>query len=352
MILEKQKKKRFRPFDITRDGKGISKRQADMQPGLKKFFITLKENFNKLVTVNIIFVLCNFPAIFLIATLANVTKEAMYLPLSDSFQNVNGILQSGGEITPYMMTLFSLEGLQSNDFANTAWTYVFYGIGALTLVTFGPVNAGTAYVLRNIVSGEPVFVWSDFKYAVKRNWKQALPFGILDIGICALLCWNIYSMLSSQNFITSLFFWTSVIIFVIYFFMRYYMYVQMVTFKLSIFKMLKNSLIFSLIGLKRNIMALIGIVVCLVLEILFLFGLGSLLLPIAIAAPLALLISLFAYMKVYAAYYKIKEVMIDPYYEAHPELRPTPSEDDEVIFHDEITERERLEEIKKRNGIE
>ena len=62
---------------------------------------------------------------------------------------------------------------------------------------------------------------------------------------------------------------------------------------------------------------------------------------------------MFAYMKVYAAYYKIKELMIDPYYEAHPEERPVVyTDDDDIIMHDDVTELERLEEIKKKNGIE
>jgi hypothetical protein len=56
-------------------------------------------------------------------------------------------------------------------------------------------------------------------------------------------------------------------------------------------------------------------------------------------------------MKVYASYYKIKEVMIDPYYEEHPEERPESYEDEEIIMRDDVTERERLEEVKRRNGI-
>lgn len=334
--MEKNKKKRFRLFDITRDGKGISKEKANMKPGLKKFFITLKENFGKIVTVNIIFVLCNFPAIFLVAVLSGLTKDSTLLPLNDSFQNINGLLSASGDFSPHMLTTLAIEGLQYENLVSTAWTYVFYCIGGLTLFTFGPVNAGTAYILRNLVSGEPVFVWSDFIYALKRNWKQALPFGIIDIGIFAILSWNIYTMFSSENFLTSLFFWTSVVIFILYFFMRYYMYVQMVTFDLSVFKMIKNSLIFTLVGLKRNIVALLGMIICLALEVLFLFGLGGLLLPIAVAAPLALLFSLFAFMKVYASYFKIKELMIDPYYKEHPELAPDNNEEVETIMTDDI----------------
>jgi hypothetical protein len=42
--------------------------------------------------------------------------------------------------------------------------------------------------------------------------------------------------------------------------------------------------------------------------------------------------------------------MIDPYLAEHPELAESDHEDD-VIMHDDVTERERLEEIKRRNGI-
>ena len=130
------------------------------------------------------------------------------------------------------------------------------------------------------------------------------------------------------------------------------MYVQMVTFKLSVFKMLKNSLIFALLGFKRNIMALLGIILFIVIELLFLFGAGGVLLPLAVAAPLAILVSSFAYMKVYASYFKIKQYMIDPYVAEHPELARPSHDDEEIIMRDDVTERERLEEIKRRNGIE
>ena len=124
----------------------------------------------------------------------------------------------------------------------------------------------------------------------------------------------------------------------------------MVTFKLSIFKMLKNSLIFALLGFKRNILAFLGIILGIFLELLLLLGTGGILVPFAVAAPLTVLFSLFAYMKVYAAYPKIKEFMIDPYLDEHPEERPEEPVD-EAVMRDDVTERERLEAIKAKNGI-
>ncbi len=349
----KNGKKRFKLFDTQRVGKGVSKNEKKLEPGLKRFFISYKNNFGKLVSVNIFFVLGNFPIIFLIAVLSGVTQNDVFLPLSDVFQNINGIISADGGLTPYKLSLYAIEGLQTHDFAPTVMTYVFYGIGALTLFTFGIVNVGTAYIIRNMVSGEPVFVWHDFWYAVKRNWKQALPFGIIDALINVILIYNVYTLLTSTSqFMASMMFWANIIIFIAYFFMRYYIYVQMVTFKLSVFKMLKNSLIFTLVGLKRNIMALLGIILGIFFEVLFLFGTAGVLVPLAVAAPLAIMFSTFAYMKVYASYFKIKEIMIDPYVTERPEIHSLIDDDEEeIIMHDDVTERERLEEIKRRNGI-
>ena len=126
----------------------------------------------------------------------------------------------------------------------------------------------------------------------------------------------------------------------------------MVTFKLSIYKILKNSLIFTLVGMKRNIVALLGIVALLFLEVVFVVAFGAIFISFAVALPLIILFSSMAYMKVYAAYFKIEELIIEPYYQAHPEERPQNDyEDEEVLMRDDVTQREHLEEVKRRNGI-
>lgn len=349
--MKKEKSKRLRIFDITRDGRGISKKENLSMSGLKRFFMTFKNNFGKLISINMIMVLGNFPIFFLVVTLSGYTKLNAYLPMSDLYQNLGGIF-AAEPITPFSMSLYALEGLQSQTLIDTTLTYIFYAIAALSLFTFGIVNAGTAYVLRNMAMGEPVFVWADFTYAVKRNWRQALPFGIIDGIINAILIFNIYTtMMSSAEFLGSMMFWSNVVLIIVYFFMRCYIYVQMVSFKLTVFKILKNSLIFVLVGLKRNIMALLATVACLFIEILFLFTTGGILLPFAIAAPLTILLSTMAYAKVYASYFKIKEIIIDPYMQEHPELKADEEPEDEIIMRDDVTELERLAEIKKRNGI-
>ena len=97
-------------------------------------------------------------------------------------------------------------------------------------------------------------------------------------------------------------------------------------------------------------MSFLGGALILVFEILFIFSFSGILLPVAIALPLALMFSLMAFMKVFASYYKIKELIIDPYYAEHPEELPeVPS--DEAVMSDDVTERERLESIKNARNI-
>ena len=340
-MKNKDKNKRLRIFDITRDGKGISKNQKIAPGSLKKFFISYKDNFTKIVYANILLILGNFPLIFLIAVLSGATKVTSQIPMFDVFQNLNGLFNYGAS-SGYDLTLYSVSGIQNQILVPTTLTYVFMGISALSLITFGLVNVGTAYIFRNIAKGEPVFTLSDFFYAIKRNWKQALPFGAIDILVNIILILNIYNLLTTTgDFLINIVFWANILIFIVYFFMRYYIYVQMVTFKLSLFKIIKNSMIFSLVGFKRNIVAFAGIALGILIELMLLFGTGGLLMPFAIAAPLAILFSTFAYMKVYASYFKIKEIMIDPYVDDTDEVQ-----DDEIIMRDDVTERERLEEIK------
>lgn len=350
MEKKQNKTKRFKLIDFEREGKGISKNQKDLEPGLKKFFLIYKDNFNKIVYLNILMILGSLPVLFLILNLAGYFQIEYSIPMSDVFQNIDGLFYADGGASPFKMMLYALEGRHNIELAPTTVTYVFYAIGALFLFTFGFVNVGSAYVLRNLCAGEPIFIWHDFFYAIKRNIKQALPFGIIDAIINILLIYNIYAMISNtDNFFASMLFWSNVVIFVVYFFMRPYIYIQMVTFKLSVFKILKNSLSFSLLGFKRNILAMLGNLLSIIIVLVLLLGTGGLLVPFAVAAPLAMLFSTMAYMKVYAAYFKIKEIMIDPYLAEHPEEKPT--YDEEPIMIDDVTEKERIEEIKRKNGL-
>jgi uncharacterized membrane protein YesL len=261
-------------------------------------------------------VLALFPVIFLILGLSNVMTIDFLTPTSDVYSAVRAILLTKDSLTPSELVSLGIDGLQIAESARTVWNYVFFGLSLLTFFTFGFVNVGAAYVTRNVCKGDPVFVYSDFIYAIRRNWKQALPFGMLDLFLCILICYNVWTLLGSEGGIwNGILFWANLIFGLIYFFMRNYFYLQMVTFDLKAFKIIKNALIFALVGWKRNFLALFGVLLLILFNFIFVFGFGGVLLPVGIAFPLIALLSHSVFMGSYAAYYKIKEFMIDPYYD-------------------------------------
>jgi len=301
--------KKFKLFNFNKDGKGVSKKDVDGPPNLTTFFKKYKRKFSRLLSVNIFMVLGNFPLFFAGFAIAGYGAEHSTIASSSLFPAVYTMSKFDG--SPVTEALNSIYGLQAPITAYTVISYILFGLSLLTLFTFGLTNVGTAYILRNLVKGDPVFMWSDFWYAIKRNWRQGLILGALDLIACILLVFNIPFYFSHLNgsFINGIMFYISIAMFILYFAMRYYMYILLVTFDLSIFKILKNSLIFSIIGFKRNFMATIGILLLVAINyviMMYIPGLG-------IVLPLVLTISNCAFMTTYAAWYKIKEVMIDPY---------------------------------------
>ena len=223
--------------------------------------------------------------------------------------------------------LYGIFGVQAEVGYPTTWTYIMYGLSALVLFTFGFVNVGTTYIIRNMIKGEPIFMWDDFWYAIKRNWKQGLIMGIIDVVVSLLVCYDIvfFYYNTGVSGMMNFMFYAAILLAALWFWMRFYIYLVMITFDLSIFKILKNALIFSLVGFKRNFMATLGIAVMVGLT----YTIMLLYLPLGIIIPFVLLFADCTFMACYAAWPKIKEIMIDPYY-----TDPDPEPEEEPIFHD------------------
>ncbi len=56
------------------------------------------------------------------------------------------------------------------------------------IVTSGLAETGMAYICRMAARDKHVFFMSDFFGAIKRNWKRALPLGIINVLDHGCLC--------------------------------------------------------------------------------------------------------------------------------------------------------------------
>lgn len=306
---EKKKKKRFNLFDSQREGKGVEKGEVK-DPNFKNFFKYFGRSFTRLLSVNLMFTFFCLPLLFALFAMAgyldNNAPVALY-PLANVLEG----LMLHGEYTPVTLSLYGVYGIPYGTASQiSVGSVVLYALSAIVVLTWGFANTSMMYNIRNIQKGEPVYVWADSFYVIKRNFWQALWIGILDLGIIALLIYDIYvySLNTASVFYTFMYY-LSIFMIVVYAVMRTYIYLMLVTFDLKTFKLIKNAFIFAFAGLVRNVLALIGVVLAVLIN-MFLVGILT---PLGMMLPFVLTIAVCGYITVYAAYPKIKEIMIDPY---------------------------------------
>ena len=319
--------KKFRLFSFNPPVKGVSKNdeRASVQTDFKGFFIMYARKFWNISNVNLLM------SVFM------------------------------------LVSLFGLYILRENVIAYYIYCFV-------SVLLFGLMNTASTYVMRGYVRGDPVYIFSDFKHAIKANFRQGLLLGIIDALVIFLLIFDIsfwtgpidlseinnnlkneievvetHEFLTDENslilsvenqdedisseknenepsedivkdnesknnnkmsFFQSVSFYTCLFLLFIYLLMRNYIYLIMVTFKLSVFKILKNAFIFAFLGFKRNIIAGIGILLACALNVLIFAYLA----PVGIVLPFIITTGTIYFISTYAAYPVIKKYMIAPYY--------------------------------------
>lgn len=306
-----ENKKKFKLFDPYRDGKGVYEVES-RKPTLKFFFILLWRKLSQLFQLNLFMLLKIIPilviaGIYLLGTKTPMVIDSVYIPIS----GISKILPSAT-----LTTELDLASIQMQLPVLSPWMNVLIIVMVLFLaLTWGWISVGSTYVLRGLFRGDPVFVFSDFFHGIKKNFKQAFFMGLLDFIISAVLIIDFifFYYRTGASFGMDMMYFMIFLMGIIYIVMRFYLYHLLITFELKNFKILKNALIFSILGIKRNIMALLGIVVLLAIHIFLII----LLLPIGISIPIVLpfvyILALFGFISTYAAYPIIDRYMIEPY---------------------------------------
>ncbi len=310
MKSTEQNKKKFKLFDMNRDGKGVYEYE-DRKPTFLFFFKLYFRKFSQLLQLNLLMLFMVIPLIVVIALyfLGDKTPTAtnmLYAPL----YGIDTVINS--PVTAGTLDLSSVQ--MEIPVFSPAMNVVVICMFVFLAITWGWQNVGAAYVLRGLFRGDAVFVFSDYFYGIKRNFKQAFFLGLIDFVCSAVLIIDFlyfYNLTGSFGF--DFMYFTIFALALIWIAMRFYIYNMLVTFNLKNFKILKNALIFSVLGIKRNIMGILGIVVLLILHIL----LCILLLPYGIAVPLILplvyIMATIGFIATYCGFPVIQKYMIDPY---------------------------------------
>jgi len=222
----------FGLFNYAKPGKGVAKDA----PEKKRFFLFFElyfRKFWKLMLLNIMLAVITFPFV-----------SAFIVWVMSAFSIDSGLFE--GNMTMYIFSsvLFALPQP--------------FGIilAAVSALMTGPSIAAATYIWRQFARQEHSWIWSDFWERFKSNFKQSFAVGILDILVLCSIVLYLSLDFTGNSTLTQymlVFRYVAIIVFVIYAVMRFYIYLIMVTFDMSVIAILRNSWIFSVLGLFRNI---------------------------------------------------------------------------------------------------
>ena len=177
-------------------------------------------------------------------------------------------IDKGPDFRPRIVVFFDI---YFRKFWNLVLLNLLYILFCIPVVTIGPATAALTKVLRNYAREEHSFIWADFWNTFKQNFWTGFFIGLID-AVALFVLWidfaSYWNMQASSIMVTislTVIMLTATVLL----FMNYYLFVMMVTFKLSFKQLLKIAFIFAWVGFFRNLLItiLIAIIsaICLVL---------------------------------------------------------------------------------------
>lgn len=194
----------------------------------------------------------------------------------------------------------------------------------ISVILYGPIRMGMTHVYRNYTREEHAWI-SDVWSKALENWKHGILFGVLDFLITILLVNNIIGgFTSNNNGVAAMLMasrYLSILLLILLAFVRHYSYLISVCVVLPARAIIKNSLLFVVMGLGRNILATAA---CLVIWLLSLFTL-----PLISVVCLPLLTySLCGFATAYICYPTVKKYIIVPAMRQQTEQAPDDSKNE------------------------
>lgn len=201
---------------------------------------------------------------------------------------------------------------------------LLYTLLCVPLLTNGLANAGITFIGRNYARQKHAFVMADFFDTIKKNWKQALPVGIINLLLQLIMGYALYFYFpvateeaGDPSFWQYIPFGLMVMVNVLFIFLKYYIYMLMITFKFNLKQLYRNSFIFAVTGLKQNMIISLSLLLLYVILVLIalLGGIGT---AIAVVLAVTVVPGFRILLIQYNIFPLIKKHIIDPYYADHP----------------------------------
>ena len=219
-------------FYYGKSGKGDYRKEDLPKNRWQLFFEMLRIRFSALIRLNLMYMIVWLPAMIVLmmsamSLLSSVTVEAMQ----------------------------TAEGLQALRDTTSGIVMSTLVLMSPCIAITGPCTAGISYVTRNWARDEHAFIWSDFKDAIKENWKQALVISTITgfAPIVVYVCWNFYSTMAAQNGFMVVPQILTAMLGIIWLLALTYFYPLMVSYKLKMRDLLRNGLLMAVARFPQNL---------------------------------------------------------------------------------------------------
>ena len=242
------------------------------------FWAMLRVRFSALTRLNLMTIVAFLPylLVILINALNLITSWSTAISYQDAIQsgiaideevysaNLLAVYERYTENGSFLIASYVRDITQA-----CIWSAILFLIPAI-LIT-GPVEAGLAYVCRNWARDEHAFIWSDFKDAVKDNWKQGLGISAITsvLPVIVYVSWNFYGDMANSSIIYMV---PQIMVFllgVIWMLALIFFYPLMVSYKMTFGQLLKNGLMLAVGRLPQTVgiklLTLVPVIICLLL---------------------------------------------------------------------------------------
>lgn len=231
----------------------------------------------------------------------------------------------------------------------------------IPIVTIGPAIAGMTKVLRTYYLDKDTFIWHEFVKGFTQNWKKSLPVGLIDVifGVSLICALNVYpamgdaakaaggsSTLYTVLCVISVSFALTVLM------MNFYAFPMIVATELSFKNIIKNSFFLTCLGLKKNIITLL-----IVLLTAGFIAICTLVSKVSLILIPVWAITFMGFVIIFNSYPLIQKYVIDPYYEEQGRDNPEydylkPLDEEDMVFTDKGGEEAPIEgkKSKKKKG--
>lgn len=257
--------KLFSSEKYTKPGKGVEKDEKQKRPFFRFFELLWRKKY-KLIGINLIYVFMNLLSVLFVCGVFYFS-----VALYGSFQaDPNWVSNFFAPESPFVRYYFKF------------MLFFIIFLTSVPIYAIGPLQAGFTYIMKSFVKEEPCFLWHDYITKARSNRKLAWKVSLINAVAATVLILNFvaYLIISDPNgpyagrvpgfvlFIVAL---VILALFMVLVMMNLYIYNMMVTFKVTLKQLYKNSFILVLMKWLPNLLMLLLESILIAIPLFFIF---------------------------------------------------------------------------------